>query len=248
MPTQPHDIGGAVYAPLTADERAELSRSIRIARASYDGEQSDDWLCCLLQNRVDLPGLGERDEEVTDDDLRETCRALVPLMYRPDCGRALMAFGSLHRERVSGLYLDAVDKLFGPSDYEAIGRWVYGHLTREDRTYMRKALAVVRTQRHDPIDPMRPTWHRELARFGHGEPIEQGVRITNRHVLAMCTLLARLHDASRRSLRYPHYIMWHELVAGAVGYEHATRVLCLFAEARKPLIQPRTKKRPIHVA
>ncbi|MFC6790768.1 hypothetical protein ACFQE0_14795 [Methylobacterium komagatae] len=241
MPTPPHDIGGAVYAALTDDERAMLARSIRTARASYYGDQSDDWLCCILQNRIDLPGLGERDDEVTDDDLRETCVALVPLLNHRDFGRALRAFGSIHRERVSGLYLDAIDDLFGPADYEAIGRRVFGHLTSEDRKRMKEALEGVRAQRDDPIDPMRPTWRRELARFGHGEPIEQGVRITNRHVLAICQLLAKLHDTARRSPGHPYVILWPELVSGAFGYEHAERIECLFAEARKPLIKTRTK-------
>lgn len=106
MPRNKISIGYSVSGWLTDDERAELARGIRAARASYDAQQDDDWLCCILQHGVAPSGLGKREEEVTDEDLTDTCVDLAGLMHEPDWNRALGVFGP-YRERVAAVFAAA---------------------------------------------------------------------------------------------------------------------------------------------
>lgn len=227
------DIGAAVFAALTDGEKTALARGIRTARASYYGSQTDDWLCCVLQLRIQPRGLGEREEEVTPDDMRGTCVDLAALSQHPDWWRSLGVFG-VHRDRVERLYVEAATAKTAEPDYDAIGRRVYAGLTSKDRTHMKRALRVCRDDPDGDDD-----WHCALGNLGYGHPIHEGARVTDEDVLRLCEVLAEMHDTVRDDPRRDYEFDWSRLIGGAFGYEHEDRVRALFAEAQMPLFERR---------
>jgi len=233
MPRPAHDIGAAVFAALHDDEKTALARGIRTARVSYYGKQNVDWLCCIFPLCIQPRGLGQREDEVTADDMLGTCVDLASLRQSPDWWRALGYFGE-HRDRVEGLYVEVATARTAEPDYDAIGRQVYASLTSRDRTYMKKALRICRDDPDGDDD-----WHCALGNRGYGNPIVEGARVTDEDVQRLCEVLAEMHDVVRDDPRLHYESDWSRLIGGGFGYEHKDRIQALYAKAQMPLFECR---------